>query len=97
MAKCDWYDDTLSVVLPEDPKRIAVRLFDSRLAPARIYVPEVETQALKDENTKLRDLVFDLWDFFCLVPDDPHTPKEELDFIVEVWKRMRELGIEMDE
>jgi hypothetical protein len=57
MAKCDWYDGTLSVVLPEDPERIAVRLFDSRLAPARLYVPEVETLALRDENAKLRGLV----------------------------------------
>ena len=54
MAKCDWYDGTLSVVLPEDPERIAVRMFDSRLAPARLYVPEVETLALRDENAKLR-------------------------------------------
>jgi len=54
MAKCDWYDGTLSVVLPEDPERIAVRLFDSRYAPARLYVPEVETLALRDENAKLR-------------------------------------------
>jgi hypothetical protein len=55
MAKCDWYDGTLSVVLPEDPERIAVRLFDSRLAPARLYVPEVETLTLRDENAKLRE------------------------------------------
>jgi hypothetical protein len=54
MAKCDWYDGTLSVVLPEDPERIAVRLFDSRLAPARLYVPEVETLTLRDEVSKLR-------------------------------------------
>jgi hypothetical protein len=55
MAKCDWYDGTLSVVLPEDPERIAVRMFDSRQAPARLYVPEVETLTLRDENTKLRE------------------------------------------
>ena len=55
MAKCDWYDGTLSVVLPEDPERIAVRMFDSRLAPARLYVPEVETLTLRDENAKLRE------------------------------------------
>jgi hypothetical protein len=57
MAKCDWYDGTLSVVLPEDPERIAVRLFDSRLAPARLYMPEVETLTLRDENAKMRELV----------------------------------------
>jgi len=45
---------------------------------------------------KLRELVLDMWDFFCVLPDDPHVPKEELDFSIEVWKRMRELGIEAE-
>lgn len=52
---------------------------------------------LEAENAKLRELVRDMWDFFCVVPDDePHSYKEELDFSIEVWKRMRELGIEVD-
>lgn len=48
------------------------------------------------ENDKLRELARDMWDFFCVVPDDPHVFKEELDFSVEVWKRMRELGVEVE-
>lgn len=44
----------------------------------------------------LEELVLDMWDFFCVVPDDePHSYKEELDFSIEVWKRMRELGVEV--
>lgn len=50
---------------------------------------------LEDENAKLRELVLYMWDFSCVVPDEPHTSKEELDYSVEVWKRMRELGIEL--
>ena len=48
------------------------------------------------ENAKLRELVRYMWDFSCVVPDEPHTSKEELDYSVEVWKRMRKLGIEVD-
>lgn len=44
----------------------------------------------------LEELVLDMWDFFCVVPDDPHVSKEELDFSIEVWRRMRGLGIEVD-
>ena len=47
------------------------------------------------ENAKLRELVLYMWDFSCVVPDEPHASKEELDYSVEVWKRMRELGIEV--
>lgn len=47
---------------------------------------------LEAENEKLRELVWDMWDFYCVMPDEPHVFKEELDFSVEVWKRMRELG-----
>jgi hypothetical protein len=49
------------------------------------------------ENAKLRKLVMDMYDFFCVVPDEPHVFKEELDFSVDVWRRMRELGIEANE
>lgn len=86
MAKCDWYDGTLSVVLPEDPERIAVRMFDSRLAPARLYVPEVETLTLRAENAKLRELLIDLKCAPCC--GDKcwlHLPE-----------RLRELGIEVE-
>lgn len=51
------------------------------------YVPESDV-------AKLRELVRDMWDFSCVIPDEPHTSKEELDYSVEVWKRMRELGVE---
>ena len=47
------------------------------------------------ENAKLRELVLYMWDFSCVVPDEPHASKEELDYSVEVWKRMRELGIKV--
>lgn len=58
---------------------------------------EVERDQLADENAKLRELVLYMWDFSCVVPDEPYTFKEELDYSVEVWKRMRELGVEVDE
>ena len=51
----------------------------------------------KTENAQLRELVRDMWDFYCVMPDEPHVFKEELDFSAEVWKRMRELRIEVDE
>lgn len=51
---------------------------------------------MEANNEKLRKLVLDMWDFFCVVHDDPLTFKEELDFSVEVWKRMRALGIETE-
>ncbi len=52
---------------------------------------------LKKDVRALRELVRDMWDFFCVVPDDePHIYKEELDFSVEVWKRMRKLGVKVE-
>ena len=78
MAKCDWHDGTLSIVLPEDPERIAVRMFDSRLAPARLYVPKVESTARRvivtDGDTDCATGhcecgacggAIDCWDRFC--------------------------------
>lgn len=44
---------------------------------------------------KLEELVWDMWDFYCVVPDEPYTSKEEIDFSVDVWRRMRELGVEV--
>lgn len=44
---------------------------------------------------KLEELVRDMWDFYCVVPDEPYTSKEEIDFSVDVWRRMRELGVEL--
>ena len=53
-----------------------------------------KTLELGTENERLRELVRDMWDFYCVVPDEPHASKEEIDFSVEVWKRMRELEME---
>lgn len=55
-----------------------------------------EIKRLYDENDKLRELCKGMWDFYCVMPYEPHEFEEELDFTVEVWKRMRELGIEVD-
>lgn len=46
---------------------------------------------------ELEGLVRDMWDFYCVMPDEPHVCKEELDFSAEVWKRMRALGLEKSE
>ena len=56
-----------------------------------------KTLELGTENERLRELVRDMWDFYCVVPDEPHASKEEIDFSIEVWKRMRELRIEMEQ
>ena len=56
---------------------------------------EADNARLRAENAKLRELVRYMWDFSCVVPDEPHTSKEELDYSCEVWKRMHELGMEV--
>lgn len=61
----------------------------------RTAYAEDANRALEAENAKLRELVRYMWDFSCVVPDEPHTSKEELDYSCEVWKRMRELGVEL--
>lgn len=61
LAECDWHDSTLFLVLPEDPERIGVRLFPSRHAPSRVYVPEAEIARTKAENAKLRKLASELY------------------------------------
>lgn len=43
---------------------------------------------------RLEELVRDMWDFYCVVPDEPYASKEEIDFSVDVWRRMRELGVD---
>lgn len=103
MAKCDWYDGTLSVVLPEDPERIAVRMFDSRLAPARLYVPEVEILALRDENAKLRGFWTHDGTWHVELPKLPKgiavTTTDERDREVRtarVWRYVREDEAEND-
>ena len=42
----------------------------------------------------LEELALDMWDFFCVVPDEPHASREEIQFSVDVWKRMRALEVE---
>ena len=105
-AKCDWHDSTLSIVLPEDPERIAVRPFDSRHAPARLYVPEADALQLQAENERLRELVRDMHACIealcsmvenspgcsmCLTNQDEEKPCAAAD----VYCRMRELGVEV--
>lgn len=63
--------------------------------PARQNGKRLPCERLIVENAKLRELVLYMWDFSCVVPDEPHTSKEELDYSVEVWKRIRELRIEV--
>lgn len=66
----------------------------------RVYHHLYETmEGIAEQSERiasLEELVLDMWEFFCVVPDEPHVFEEELDFSVEVWKRMRELGIEVD-
>ena len=52
-----------------------------------------ENESLRNNNAGLSKVVRDMWDFYCFVPDEPHTFKEELEFDVRIWKRMNELGI----
>lgn len=53
-------------------------------------------QDIAERAVSLEELVLDMWEFFCVVPEDePHVFKEELEFSVEVWRRMCELGIEV--
>ena len=62
-----------------------------------LQVASADYRHLQAENAKLRELVRYMWDFSCVLPDEPYTSKEELAYSVEVWKRMRELGIEVDD
>lgn len=85
-----WGEEVLTFAIPRDQSCI------NDTHP--VLTMRERLHNLADENAKLRELVQDMWDFFCVVPDDePHAFKEELNFSVEVWKRMRELGIEVDQ
>lgn len=55
-----------------------------------------DLQEALDERDQLRELVRDMWDFYCAELGEPRVFEEELDFSVEVWKRMRKLGVEVD-
>ena len=65
-----------------------------RLHKAHDAAVDSVTETQRAEIAKLRELVRDMWDFFCVLPDDPRTCKEELDFSIEVWRRMRELEVD---
>ena len=101
-AKCDWHDSTLSIVLPEDPERIAVRLFDSRHAPARLYVPEVDALRLQAENAKLRELLvgafedMDAWQKVIAGSNEWGYGKGCLDHLCKLRDAMQELGMEVE-
>ena len=69
---------------------------DADLLRAMLSQVQTEKRCYMAENAKLRELVRDLWDFYCVMPDEQHVFKEELDFSAEVWKRIRELGVEVD-
>lgn len=59
-----------------------------------LKVPSYAIESMRVDA--LEELVRDMWDFYCVVPDEPHVSKEELDFSVEVWKRMRKLEVEVE-
>lgn len=71
LAKCDWLNgDVLVLTLPQDPSSIHVRLFDSKHAPRKVYVPEsypkqwelgADYLRLGKENAKLRELIRHMW------------------------------------
>ena len=87
-----WYDDELKDAMDSNDE---LRMRNASLEAALEGMHLIREQD-KAENAELRELVLYMWDFSCVVPDEPHTSKEELDYSVEVWKRMRELGVEMD-
>ena len=64
----------------------------------RVYHHMYETNEGIAEHAEriasLEELVRDMWDFYCVVPDEPYASKEEIDFSVDVWRRMRELGVD---
>jgi len=88
----DWTSPDYDYELPEPIE--AANIEGELLVNAKDAIEQV--RRLQHENAKLRELVLYMWDFSCVVPDEPHTSKEELDYSVEVWKRMRELGVVSD-
>lgn len=56
-----------------------------------VYIDFLTAKAV--ENDKLKKLVLDMWNFYCVLPDKPHTRIEEVNFSVDIWKRMREIGV----
>ena len=98
LAECDWRDGTLFLVLPEDPERIGVRLFPSRYAPSRMYVPEAEIVLTKAENAKLRELCARMFKDFvsCDCELRARAGRTFMAF-TRYALELRELGIEVDE
>ena len=66
---------------------------------ARIHHHEYSGEGIREHAERivaLEELVLDMWDFYCVLPTDRYTDKEELDFSVEVFRRIKELEIEVD-
>ena len=97
-------ENTHYVEVDELPDRI-VALTTSELDPMRREYVSAElhesvcaaNDAWQTENAKLRELVVDLYDFYC-VDDDGlgEAFEEEVVFSANVCDRMRKLGIEVD-
>ena len=51
-----WDGDVLVLTLPRDPSSVHVRLFDSVLAPRKVYQAEATLERVIYENAKLREL-----------------------------------------
>lgn len=63
-----------------------------------LYVESKSPLENAERIASLEELMLDMWEFFCVVPEDePHFFNEELAFSVEVWRRMRDLGIEVSD
>lgn len=104
LAECDWRDGTLFLVLPEDPERIGVRLFPSRYAPTRMYVPEAEIVLTKAENAKLRELLQDYHRYehedcySCRYVNECQADESGRCIApMRLGERYRELGVEVNE
>lgn len=102
-ADCDWHDGTLFLVLPEDPERIAVRLFPSRQASSRMYVPEEEVVKLREQVAEACMQLGGAWVRCtelreCLQDLAEHIREDDGFGLDYGWMldRMRELGVEVD-
>lgn len=86
------YHEAMSAVSTANKRMAELQDENAKLRTQLADVTE-SVGRVEERCAKLRELVRYMWDFSCVVPDEPHTSKEELDYSVEVWKRMRELGV----
>lgn len=91
LAKCDWNGDVLLLTLPEDPNSIHVKLFDSKHAPVKVYVPESyphqwelggDYLRLNAENEKLRD---QLEEQKCFAADLERDVRALRELVRDMW------------